>query len=298
MQKEQSRKTFQLKSSLIASVLVIFGFALLFVHEHYFDGNIGVWSTVVHHLSTAFTIAGVWHALEVFFLRSETFSVISNSISEELKPISRESGIIKEKIHDIKGKIHDISDQIHASRHERRLGFSKSFVESHPELYEILISESEELTIVLNNGYVWIHSHIDDLKDRFSSKDKKTTFIMLNCDCEAARLQEKKEHLEAGAYAIKLKETFVVLNDIIKDETNIKFYKTDLPVVQATFLSESKAYLIPRFIIEPSVPPVFVFEKNNSKKSYYRRIKADIDHLLRHQETERCCLKEGALGKC
>lgn len=278
----QEQKVFKLKSSLIGTSLIVVGLLLAMGHGtllgyHLVDEH-GIPATLIHHLATALLIAGMWHAIEVFLSRKEFFEVLGKVLRDSLAPIATSE-------RKLETQLHDIQDQIHASRHERSLGFVRSYVESHPEMYEDLITKSQELTVVLNNGHVWLHTQRDSLKDRLEDVNKSTRFIFLNPSSPAAEFMEEKEGMVKGGYKTRLGEALSLLHDLSKPNGRLEIYCMGLLSVQAIFLSESQVLVVPRFVIESSVPPIFAFEKNDHKKSYYRKISDDVDHLLKHPET-------------
>ena len=98
---------------------------------------------------------------------------------------------------------------------------------------------------------------------------------------------EAKEHLAKGGYSQRIGEALSTLGGLVRPTTKLDVYGVAIPITQAMFLSETRALVVPRFTVEPSVPPVFEFEKNDQKKSYYRRLSEDVEHLLRHAHTRR-----------
>jgi hypothetical protein len=96
---------------------------------------------------------------------------------------------------------------------------------------------------------------------------------------------ETKENLAKGGYAQKIEEAFMPLRTMTPEPGRLEIFGVTVPIVQAIFLSESRVLVVPRFTVEPSVPPVFEFERNDHKKSYYKRVSDDVEHLLRHSET-------------
>jgi hypothetical protein len=154
-------------------------------------------------------------------------------------------------------------------------------------MYEDLITKSQELTVVLNNGHVWLHTQRDPLKERLEDVNKSTRFIFLNPSSPAAEFMEEKEGMAKGGYKTRLREAISLLQDLLRPNGRLEIYCMSLPSVQAVFLSESQVLVVPRFVIEPSIPPVFAFEKNGHRRSYYRKISDDVDHLLKHSETTR-----------
>lgn len=279
---EGEERVLNLKNLLIAAVLVAVGLMLTLISEVVFgkDGVALISTQLLEHLSTAFLIAGIWHAIDVLIIRREFLQALRAGITRCLDPLWQDQK--RQNAH-----LNNLSDQIRASRHEKMLGFNRSYVESHPELYEDIVANSNVLIMVLSNGYVWIHSHRDELKSRFADAEKQTTIFLLDPESDAARVMEAKEGLAPGGYRQKVEESFSLLNSIAARHTRLEVYGVGVPVVQAIFQSESRALVVPRFIVEPSVPPVFEFEKNDHKKSYYKRICDDLDHLSRHQETRR-----------
>jgi hypothetical protein len=200
------------------------------------------------------------------------------------------SKAVTTNIRRVEAQLHDVVDQIKASRHDRNLGFARSYVESHPELYEELINDAVHLTVVVNNGYVWVHTHRDDLKNRLHDPNKRTTFVLLHPGSVAASLMEQKENMAPGAYKARTDEALSLIAEAANDQSDVEIYGVSMSLGQAVFLTESKALVVPRFYVEPSVPPVFVFEKIDHKKSYYKRIHDDVDHVLKHKDTVRLSL--------
>lgn len=289
--KEQLKKEhmgtrlFTLKSGLLGALLIIIGLMLALAYQNLFtaETNKGIIAALVHHLSTAFLIAGLWHSIEVFFTRQEFLEVLAETNSKLLSPLTHSTKTLETQIH-------DLSDQVRAEKHERRLGFVRSYVESHPELYESIISQSLHLTMVVNNGYVWVQTHRDELKERFADETKTTRILVIDPTSDAARVMEAHEHLAIGSYKLKVEETLNLLAGIADNDNRLEVYSISVPIGQAIFLSETRALIVPRFLLEPSVPPVFEFHKNNDKKSYYRRIFEDVEHLIRDSGTQRLAI--------
>jgi len=277
---QPGHRALRLKSGLIATLLVAIGLALTLLHEKVFHDDVGIIGTVVHHLSTAFLIAGLWHAIEVFFARREFFEAMG-------EVFNRSVAILATGQRTTNAHIHDLSDQIKASRHDLKLGFVRSYIESHPELYEEIILRPQSLTMVLNNGSVWVNTHRDELKERFADPSKSTRLIVLHPESTAAGFMEAKEHMAKGGYTQRIGDAITTLETLLSPETKLEIYGVTLPITQAIFISENKALVVPRFAVEPSVPPVFEFDKNDQKKSYYRRLSDDVEHLVRHPETRK-----------
>lgn len=281
---DSRHRLFGMSSALVSVVLLAAGLIFTILHGYLLQSKAlqehGIAATLLGHLATALLIAGIWHAVDTYLSRKEFVDLLA-AISR------RATGQTGSAIRKLEGKIHDLSDQVHASRHERTLGFVRSYVESHPELYEEVLTRSQSLIIVLNNGYVWLHTHREALKERLLDPAKSTTVVLLRVGSAASRLMEQKEIMALGSYDAKLQEALSLLRTIVRSDSQLEIYGVAFPLGQAIFLSETQLLVVPRFVLEPSVPPVFVFDRNNNRKSYYRRVSEDVETLLRHPETVR-----------
>lgn len=290
----ESASTHGWKSWAISATLVAIGLLLTSLAVELgknTDISHSVWYQFLTHVATAFLIAGIWHGIDSFLLRKSFAELISGKLKEQIFSLSKNVDEIKielqNQLNPLRAKIHDISDQIHASRHERALGFLHSHAESHAELYEEMIVKSNLLTMVFHNGEYWTRTHRENLKERLADPNKMTRIVLLKPDSGAAHLIEKKELMKRGAYIEKIQETLSIISGLLAVDSKLEIYTTSFHMGQAIFLTESIAYVIPRFILDFAVPPVFIFEKNDHKKSYYKKLNEDLEHLIRHPDTEK-----------
>lgn len=282
------------KSWAISATLVAIGFFLTSVAVELgknTDISHSVWYQFLTHVATAFLIAGIWHGIDSFLLRKSFAELISAKLKEQIFSLPKSMDELKVEVQNqlnpLRAKIHDVSDQIHASRHERALGFLHSHAESHAELYEEMIVKSKSLTMVFHNGEYWMRTHHENLKERLVDPNKMSRIVLLKPDSDAAHLIEKKELMRKGAYIEKIQETLKIISGLVGADSKVEVYMTSFHMGQAIFLTESVAYVIPRFIVDFAVPPVFIFEKNDHKKSYYKKLNEDLEHLIRHSDTEK-----------
>lgn len=160
-------------------------------------------------------------------------------------------------------------------------------LEFHPKVNEFnyaeIINNSEDLTIVVNDGLSWIKHYASDLRKRFNKKTK-TVFFNLDPESEFIAAFAHKVNYTPEDYKSKLDTAKVELLKLY-DESN-KNGKLEIHLLRnfpthSLYLTEKRLIITPYQMSSKRLNiPVFVYDAEDKTKHVYRDISEDLTHCF------------------
>jgi hypothetical protein len=142
-----------------------------------------------------------------------------------------------------------------------------------------LISESQSLAMVLNDGRTWLSVHRDRLRRRFQDPRKETTVILTHPDSPMVAVLARKANTEGDAIRAKLEESVALLMEIRSDTTVIEVLGHFLFNPHAVFVGDDRAYVTPYFTSRGGrTVPVFEYI-DAGPDSMFRSLREDVEGL-------------------
>lgn len=154
--------------------------------------------------------------------------------------------------------------------------------------YEPSFIDSDEVTLVFNDGKRFYQNNITIFRKRFSQKGKKTKFILMNpnSDDSISVLTRKNDH--KGDY---YKDKIQLFIEELKKESknyqghNIEIYVHDL-FTTMSIIATDKYIMLSLYRISPGQAevPHLVIEKNSSAICEYNNVIQDVSRLIEYAE--------------
>ena len=153
------------------------------------------------------------------------------------------------------------------------------------DIYRKDFLESKEVTLVMNDGKLFITNNITLFKRRLKEKDKTTRFIFINPDSEdsISVLTRKNDHSDDPSYyKDKIKEFSQEIEKYEKDPTHkVEVLYHNYFTTMGILLTDSYA-MISLYRISPGkdTVPNLIFKKNDEEECEFCRIKDDIQRII------------------
>ena len=240
----------------IASVLFILGLLAMFLKEKI--SNETIWYQFFGDLSSAILVSGTLSFLFKIFQDKETKSTLRRLM-----------------------RIHDSVDEL-------GLAEIKSDVQSFS--FTELIEDSNELSIIMNDGQRWVGNNSVSLINRFN-KITITSFFTVDPDSEFIASLAKKINATEEQLKEKILDSWNRLEQAYNDSEKkgtLKIYRLKNYPTKSIFCSEKELVETPYQISSGRVKiPVYIYKKVPRNDSPYNFAKNDIDELIKESKLEK-----------
>lgn len=180
------------------------------------------------------------------------------------------------------------------AREHGKLGLAEVYTECMDVDYGALISDSAQLTIVLNDGRTWISTHRERLRKRLADANKETTVFLVHPNSPFIEVLARKGSKDAHAISARIMETVEVLEEICGLETRLTILGHYLFNPQAVVVGDSQAVTTPFFFSRGGRNiPAFKF-KDSGEGCYFRALIEDLNRL--RMDSELLCSDRLKLG--
>ncbi len=183
-------------------------------------------------------------------------------------------------------------DGMHYKEIRRMLGIhaainESGFIDFIPKMneynYANLISESEELTVVVNDGLSWTKHYANDLRNRFN-RDTKTILFNLDPDSEFIPALAKKVHYSSEDYKSKLetaKTELIKLYDESDKKGSLEIYRLRNFPTHSVYLTEEKLVITPYQMASKRLNvPAFVYDATDKSAGVFKDVHEDLNYLF------------------
>lgn len=252
-----SRERFRFLTLLVVCVCVIFGLGLFIAALVQPDG---VGKQICEHLATVVLVGATSAVTTEFLLRRDFVRMIDENAERILEKI----------------KLAGQEDALGLREVQREL--------IHVEVLSRLILESQDLTVMINDGRTWVSNNSTRLETRFRDPTKNTTFVLLDPDGPIVAVQARKESVDAESIRGKVRQTVQILCTLAKKETDLKILVHDFYNPQTVFLGDDVAVVTPYFTAPGRKPiPAFIF-RNTGDASHFSLLRQDALELVKHSK--------------
>lgn len=236
---------------VVSSILIILALAALF-----WKGTLPVsppdWKApYLSELSSALLISGLLSVLYRVFVDSES--------ANNLKRLLR---------------IHDSVDD---------LGLEEILAGSNRPNYFELITESDSLSIVLNDGLRWVGNHAIPLQDRMGKRGNTTEVFLIDPESSAIACLASKTSLSEEELRKKISDSWARLDQLwanSEKRSAITIYKLKHFPTRSLFLSEDRLIEAPYQIASGRTdPPSYMYRRVPRSDSPYAFAARDIEML-------------------
>lgn len=163
--------------------------------------------------------------------------------------------------------------------------------------YSKILSESQQLVIILNDGRTWASVHRDRLRRRFSDPTKQTTFILCHPNSPMLQVLARKGSIEVPDLKSRIMQTVKLLDEIKQPTTQLEVLGHYLFNSYSLILGDDTAIIIPYFISRGGrTAPMFKYEETKDN-SYFNYIVEDIERLRMDTENISCHSKNNDMSE-
>lgn len=246
---DQGRSIFQLKYFLVFAFLTILGLLLLFISLQ-LPSN-GLLALFLNQLASALIVSGVLSGAFELFLRKDFLYMSQKNTDKVLDDsFTNREAILSEIIFDRGKKDVGLVEVLHNA-----IGYD----------YSDLILKSNELTVVLNDGEMWLGNNISHLETRFKDTLKKTTVIFVHPESPQLICLAKKASENVEDFKKKINTSVQLLNRIKQPNTHLIILGHSFPNPYALYLGDDQAIITLYFHAgEAKVFPLFRFVDNGN----------------------------------
>ena len=173
----------------------------------------------------------------------------------------------------------EIISQIKLAQGEEEIGLVEVLEDSNDFDYTPILLESNNLTILLNDGRTWISTHSEDLRHRFGDEEKNTTFILLHPDSDMLEIMARKVDSTVDNLRAKIAESIKMLNDLSCSNTKLEILGHYLFNPQSIFLGDSVAVVTMYFTARGRRTVPLMKFLDVGPHAYLRKIREDLHDL-------------------
>jgi len=258
MSAKMDQPTYRLKNIII--VLGLFVFALLALVASL--GIDGWFSQFLQSISQTVMVGAILGFAYELFLREEVIRIFREG----------NEGLVER---------HDkLAEQFTLSGSCSKIGLSEVHVAESGFDYADIISNSQELTFVFNDGRTWFSRHEADLSDRLARPDRSTTVIIAHPNSSFLPILAEKVEADVEGLARKIEESARMLKRNAKNNHRLKIFGHNFPTSYSAIISENFGVFIPYPMARKEDKiPCFVFT-SDVESSFYHILKRDIDTLV------------------
>ena len=235
---------------VIASIMIILGLGLIVLKANLPENSI--WAQIAGDISSAILVSGTISLLFRIFQDNETTATLKRLM-----------------------RIHDSVDEL-------GLEEIKSDVQSF--LFTDLIENSNELSIIMNDGQRWVGNNTVSLTKRFS-KNTVTNFFTVDPDSVFVKKKKKKTGTSVEQLKEKINDSWNRLGQAYDESEKkgvLKIYKLKHFPTRSIFFSEKELVETPYQTSSGKVKiPLYLYKKVSREDSPYNFVKHDIEELLK-----------------
>lgn len=162
-------------------------------------------------------------------------------------------------------------------------GLLEYHVKSNDFNYSHLITESKELTVVVNDGHKWVTINANDLRERFN-RDTTTRFIHLDQNNPFVHALVLKTGYKHSEFVSKLDTARTELTKIYeesKKKGKLEIYAMETYPTHSIYLTEKKLVITPYQISSKRLNiPVYIYDATSSDRGYFKDVKSDLEHII------------------
>lgn len=149
--------------------------------------------------------------------------------------------------------------------------------------YSHLVTDSKELTVVVNDGHKWVTINANDLRERFNRKTT-TRFIHLDGSNPFVEALVSKTGYERSEFTSKLDTARTELIKIYEESNKkgtLEIYAMETYPTHSIYLTDKKLVITPYQISSKRLNiPVYVYDATNSDRGYFKDVKIDLEHIV------------------
>ena len=245
-----------MRQYVIASIMIIVGLLSMFLKGKI--PELSLWNQFLGDLSSAVLVSGLLSLLFKIFQDKENQSTLKRLL-----------------------RIHDSVDEL-------GLAVIESDVQSFSFIN--LIEDSNELSIIMNDGQRWVGNHSVSLTNRFNQKTT-TLFFTVDPDSCFVDVLANKTAIKTEQLKEKIRDSWTRLEQAYNNsEKNgiLKIYRLKNYPTKSIFCSEKELLETPYQISSGRVKiPLYIYKKVSRKDSPYYFVKNDIDELIKESKLEK-----------
>jgi len=245
-----------MRQYVIASIMIIVGLLSMF-----FKGKIpetNLWNQFLGDLSSAVLVSGLLSLLFKIFQDKENESTLKRLM-----------------------RIHDSVDE---------LGLEEIKTDVQSFSFTSLIENSNELSIIMNDGQRWVGNNSVSLTNRFN-KNTITLFFTVDPDSDFLVALSKKTDTDKEQLKEKIRDTWTRLEQAYNNSDKkgtLKIYRLKNYPTKSVFCSEKELIETPYQTSSGRVRiPLYIYKKVSRKDSPYSFVKNDIEELIKESILEK-----------
>lgn len=166
-------------------------------------------------------------------------------------------------------------------------GLCEIIPESQSFSFVDFLRNSEEISILMNDGNRWVGNYSVELENRFSKKTK-TIFVTISPDSTFISILAEKVNTTVDSLREKIRTTRKLLMDSYNKSQKkgcLEIYETELFPTRSMFISESKLIETPYQTAKGRVKiPVYIYEKIANDSCIWNFANHDIEQLLKESK--------------
>lgn len=245
-----------MRSYIIASILIILGLLSMYFKGYIPEQNL--WNQFCGDLSSAVLVSGLLSLLFKIFQDKENNSTLKRLM-----------------------RIHDSVDE---------LGLVEIKTDVQSFSFTSLIENSNELSIIMNDGQRWVGNNSVSLTNRFS-KNTNTLFFTVDPDSDFIVALAKKTATDKEQLKEKISDTWSRLEQAYNNSEKkgtLKIYRLKNYPTKSVFCSEEELIETPYQTSSGRVRiPLYIYKKVSKNDSPYSFVKNDIEELIKESILEK-----------
>ena len=265
------KKSYNLKSYIIAGLGIIFGLVLIILSEHIDEKINPVLHNISATLATTFLVGGLLGVAYEIALRGELIAHFEHAID-----------VLRS---DVAGTVDRVDRRIQLSGALDEIGLHLIEPKESSFDYADMITKSKNMHFIFNDGRTWFSQHHDDMHRRLEKPGFTTTVILVHpespfIDALAVKVDDTAEELRN-----KILGTIRLLSRIKSADHTLKIVGHMLPSSYSLIMNEDQAVYVPYPMARKAARiPCFVFTPNND--GFFSMLRRDVASIVNHLGTK------------
>jgi hypothetical protein len=266
------QQVYKLKNVVVAFLGIIIGLALMFVAETIDQSLHKIWYGIASSLATTAIVGGVLGLSYEFYLRKEIIDLFTKSIGHVLSEVKAARSAMDARL-----SLSSALDVVGLSAVGPR--------ESHYD-YSGMITKSEKLFFVFNDGRTWFSSHHDDLSNRLNDCSLETHILLLHPESNFIESLSNKVDQTPDELRAKVNETVRLIEKIRAKDCRVTVHGHNMPSSYSLVMNDKIAIYTPYPIIRKADRiPCFIF-RSDAPDGFYRVLRRDVEALIADSSTK------------